>query len=149
VPHYLIQVAYSSEGWKALVTQPQNRVDAVRPAVEKLGGKIESAWFTFGDYDVVLIVQMPSNVDAGAIAMAFAAGGACKAVKTTLLLTVDEAVEAMKKAAGSEYRAEHPDLLGSRVDWRRRRSVCGRRKNSYEFECNERKEHEQVNSQGP
>ena len=127
MPHYLIEVAYSIGGWKALVKKPQNRVEAVRPAVEKLGeaeqwnhyvlewevrpaieklgGKIESAWFTFSDYDVVLIVQMPSNVDAGAIAIAFAAGGACKAVKTTLLLTVDEAVEAMKKAAGSEYRA--------------------------------------------
>ena len=105
MPHYLIQVAYSIEGWKALVKTPQNRVEAVRPAIEKLGGKIESAWYTFGDYDVVLIVQMPSNVDAGAIAIAFAAGGACKSVKTTPLLTIDEAIEAMNKAAGSEY---HP-----------------------------------------
>jgi uncharacterized protein with GYD domain len=105
MPHYLQQVAYSIEGWRALVKKPQNRIDAVRPAIEKLGGKIESAWFTFGDYDVVLIVQMPSNVDASAIAIAFAAGGACKSVKTTPLLTVDEAVEAMKKAGGSEYRA--------------------------------------------
>jgi hypothetical protein len=36
--------------------------------------------------------------------MAFAAGGACKSVKATPLLTIDEAVEAMKKAAGSRYR---------------------------------------------
>ena len=50
---------------------------------------------------------MPSNVDAGAISIAFAAGGACKAVKTTPLLTVGESVEAMKKAAESEYRAAH------------------------------------------
>jgi hypothetical protein len=47
------------------------------------------------------------DVDAGAIGIAFASGGACKAVKTTPLLTVEEAVEAMKKAAGSEYRAPH------------------------------------------
>lgn len=106
MPHYLQQVAHSIEGWKALVKEPQNRIEAaVRPAIQKLGGTIESAWFTFGDYDVVLIVQMPSNVDASAIAIAFAAGGACKGVKTTPLLTVEEAVEAMKKAAGSEYRA--------------------------------------------
>jgi uncharacterized protein with GYD domain len=105
MPHYLQQVAYSIEGWKALVKKPQNRIQAVQPAIEKLGGKIESAWYTFGDYDVVLIVQMPSNVDASAICMAFAAGGSCKAVKTTPLLTAEGAVEAMKKAAGSEYRA--------------------------------------------
>jgi uncharacterized protein with GYD domain len=104
MPHYLQQVAYTIEGWKALVKKPQNRIEAVRPVVEKLGGKIESGWFTFGDYDVVLIVEMPSNVDVTAMAMAFAAGGACKSVKTTPLLTLDEAVEAMKKASKTGYR---------------------------------------------
>src|ERR1700732_3423051 len=105
MPHYLHQVAYSIEGWKALFKKPQNRIDAVRPAIEKLGGTIESAWFTFGDYYVVLIVLRPSNVDARAISIALAPGAACKAVKTNPLLTVEEAVKAMKKAAGSEYRA--------------------------------------------
>ena len=105
MPYFLQQIAYSTEGWEALVEKPQDRVEAVRPAIEKLGGKIESAWFAFGDYDVVLIIQMPTNVDAGAIAMAFAAGGACKAVKTTPLMSVAEAVEAMKKATGTGYRS--------------------------------------------
>jgi uncharacterized protein with GYD domain len=104
MPYYLQQVAYSIEGWNALLKKPQDRIEAVRPTIERLGGKIENAFFTFGDYDVVLIVQMPTNVDVTAIAMAFAAGGACKSVKTTPLLTIDEAVEAMKKAAGSRYR---------------------------------------------
>lgn len=105
MPSYLQQVAYSTEGWQAVVGNPQDRIEAVRPAIEKLGGKIEGAWFAFGDYDVVVVINMPSNVDAGAIAMAFAAGGACKAVKTTPLLTAAEAVEAMKKASSSGYRA--------------------------------------------
>jgi uncharacterized protein with GYD domain len=105
MPSYLQQVAYSTEGWEALVGKPQDRIEAVRPAIEKLGGKIESSWFAFGEYDVVLIIQMPSNVDAGAIAMAFAAGGACKSVKTTPLLSAEEAVEAMKKASSAGYRA--------------------------------------------
>ena len=105
MPYYLEQVAYSPEGWGALVKNPQNRIEAVRPAIEKLGGKIESAWFAFGEYDVVLILQMPDNVNAAAIAMAFAAGGACRAVKTTPLITVAEAVEAMKKASTAGYRA--------------------------------------------
>jgi uncharacterized protein with GYD domain len=103
MPYYLQQVAYTIEGWNALVNKPQDRIEAVRPAVERLGGKIESAWFTFGDYDVVVIVQMPTNVDVTALAMAFAAGGACKSVKTTPLLTIGEALEAMKKARECGY----------------------------------------------
>ena len=104
MPHYLQQVAYSCEGWEALVANPQNRIDAVRPAIERLGGKIESAWFSFGDYDVVVITELPDNVSAAAIAMAFAAGGACKSVQTTPLISTDEALQALKKARDSGYR---------------------------------------------
>jgi uncharacterized protein with GYD domain len=105
MPHYLQQVAYSHEGWEALVVNPQNRIEAVRPAIEKLGGKIEAAWFSFGDYDVVVIVNLPDNVSAAAIAMAFAAGGACKSVQTTPLISPDEAIQALKKARECGYRS--------------------------------------------
>ena len=104
MPHFLHQIAYSREGWQAIVNNPQDRIDAVRPAIEKLEGRIETAWFAFGDYDVVLITEMPNNVNAAAIAIAFAAGGACKGVQTTPLLSTAEAVEAMKKAKDSSYR---------------------------------------------
>jgi len=104
MPHFLHQVAYSPEGWQALVANPEDRVEAVRPAIEKLGGKIKSAWFAFGEYDVVVISEMPSAVNAAAIAMAFAAGGACKSVQTTPLLSVEEALVAMKKAKESGYK---------------------------------------------
>jgi uncharacterized protein with GYD domain len=104
MPHYLQQVAYSREGWEAVVANPQNRIEAVRPAVEKLGGKIESAWFSFGDYDIVVITEMPDNVSAAAMAMAFAAGGACKSVQTTPLISTEEAIQALKKARDCGYR---------------------------------------------
>jgi len=104
MPHYLQQVAYSREGWEALVANPQNRIEAVRPAIEKLGGRIVQAWFSFGDYDVVVISDLPDNVSAAAIAMAFAAGGACKSVQTTPLISPEEAVQALRKAGESGYR---------------------------------------------
>jgi uncharacterized protein with GYD domain len=103
MPHYLTQVAYSREGWEAVVANPQNRIEAVRPAVEKLGGKIEAAWFCFGDYDIVVISEMPDNVSAAAMAMAFSAGGACKSVLTTPLISAEEAVQALKKARDCGY----------------------------------------------
>jgi uncharacterized protein with GYD domain len=104
MPHYLQQVAYSQEGWEALVANPENRIEAVRPAIEKLGGKIESAWFAFGDYDIIVIGEFPDNVSAAAAAMAFAAGGACKSVQTTPLISADEAVQALKRAKDCGYR---------------------------------------------
>ncbi|MGA7907730.1 MAG: GYD domain-containing protein [Candidatus Sulfotelmatobacter sp.] len=105
MPHYLQQVAYSREGWEGLLANPQNRIEAVRPAIEKLGGKIESAWFSFGDYDVIVITELPDNVSAAAIAIAFAGGGACKSVHTTPLISPAEALQALKKAGESGYHA--------------------------------------------
>ena len=39
MPYYLQQVAYSIEGWNALLKKPQDRIEAVRPTIEKLGEK--------------------------------------------------------------------------------------------------------------
>lgn len=102
--YFLLQGAYTSEAWKSLVKKPVNRIEVVRPMIEKLGGSVEGAWFSFGDYDVVLIMQMPDNVTAAAFSLAVAAGGAFKTHKTTPLMTMADGVEAMKKAGGAGYR---------------------------------------------
>jgi uncharacterized protein with GYD domain len=104
VQDYLIQVAYTPEAMAALVANPQDRSEVVRPVVEKLGGTLKSAYFAFGEYDVIVLVSMPSNVDAGALAMAFAGGGALKSVKTTPLLSIAEGVEALRKAGTAGYQ---------------------------------------------
>lgn len=105
MPYYLLQVAYTSDAWAAQVKNPQNRVEAVRPVLEKLGGKFEgAAWYAFGEYDIVAVVQAPDNVSAAAFSIAASAGGAVKAIKTTPLMTMEEGVEAMRKAGAAGYR---------------------------------------------
>jgi uncharacterized protein with GYD domain len=101
---YLIQVAYSVEALARLIKNPQNRAEVVRKSVEKLGGKLSGLWLSFGDYDVAVIVEMPDNVKAAALAMAVAASGTAKSVKTTPLLSIQEGVSALKKAANSGYK---------------------------------------------
>ena len=103
MPQYLLQVAYAPGAWAALLKKPQNRLDTVRPAVEKLGGKIETGWFSFGDYDLIAIIEMPDNVSAAAFTMAISAGRAVKACQTTPLLTIEAGMEAMRKAQGAGY----------------------------------------------
>jgi uncharacterized protein with GYD domain len=101
--HYLLQVAYTPQAWAALIKNPQDRVQALKPMLDKMGGKIESAYFAFGDYDLVAILQMPGNADAAAFSLAATAGGAVKSIKTTPLLTTAEGLDAMRKAAASGY----------------------------------------------
>ena len=103
--YYLMQVAHTAGGWQALVQNPYHRVEALRPAVEDLGGRIENAWYSFGEFDITMIVQMPDNVSAAALSIALASGDALKNVKTTPLLTATEAMEAMKRAGKAGARA--------------------------------------------
>ena len=105
MPQFLTQVCYTDQAWQTLVSNPQNRLEAIRPVVENLGGRVINAWFAFGDFDFVLITDLPNNVTAAALAIAAAAGGACKSIKTTPLLETAEGLEAIRKAATSGYRA--------------------------------------------
>jgi uncharacterized protein with GYD domain len=102
--YYMVQVAYTPEALATLIKHPQNRLEVIRPVAEQLGGKVEQAWMSFGEYDVVVVCQMPDNLSAAAFALAAGAGGALKAIKTTPLLTIEEGVEGMKKAAKAGYR---------------------------------------------
>lgn len=104
MPGYLVQVAYTADALSALIANPQDRIAVVAKSVKKLGGKVKSSWLSFGDYDVITILEMPDNVSAAAFALALAAGGSLKAVKTTPLLTIEEGVSAMKKAGTSGYK---------------------------------------------
>jgi len=104
VASYLIQISYTSEAWASLVKHPHDRVEAVGKVVEKLGGKVGNFWGAFGDYDLIGILEMPDNVSAAAFSVAVAAGGSCKNVKTTPLLSMSEAIKAMKKAGNSGYQ---------------------------------------------
>ena len=104
MPYYMLQVAYTSEAWAAQIKNPQDRVKTVEAVAEKLGGRFESAYFSFGEYDVVLIAEFPDQESAAALALAIAAGGAVKALKTTPLMTIDQGISAMAKAAGSGYQ---------------------------------------------
>jgi uncharacterized protein with GYD domain len=104
MPSYLYQISYTPAALAAMIKHPQDRAGAVAKAVEKLGGKVGTFWLAFGDYDLIGIVEMPDNVGAAAFALAAAAGGSCKAVKTTPLLGLAEGMAAMKKAGSSGYK---------------------------------------------
>ena len=102
--HYLMEVGYTPEAWRTLVKKPEDRTKAIRPIIEKLGGKLESIYFAFGDYDLVIILEFPQNVNAAAFSLAAAAGGAVRSVKTTPLLAISEGLGAMKLASESGYK---------------------------------------------
>ena len=103
MPHYLIQASYKESAAKALTSKPNDRSGAVKKMVESLGGKLHSFYLAFGDYDVVVIAELPGNEAAVAMGLATVGGGAISRYKTTVLLSTEEAVGAMKKAKKVAY----------------------------------------------
>lgn len=98
----MIQFAYKSETVSNLIKNPEDRSIAVKNLIEKLGGKLLAFYYAYGDYDGLIIAEMPDNISGLATTMAaFAAGGTSK-LKTTILITVEDAIAAMKKASGQK-----------------------------------------------
>ncbi len=104
MPHYLVQACYTAQGFSGLVKTPEDRSTVIGALVESIGGRIESSYNTFGDSDVVVIMEMPDNVAMTAFLMAVGASGSVTIVRTTVLIPTSEGVEAARKAAGMSYR---------------------------------------------
>jgi uncharacterized protein with GYD domain len=106
MPLYMYQAAYTPESLAAQIKEPKDRIEAIRASVESAGASIVVGGYSMGEYDAMAVYEAPDDVSAAAIALAFGAGGALKAAKTTKLLTSAEYVQALQKAQGvtSQYR---------------------------------------------
>jgi uncharacterized protein with GYD domain len=94
---YMIHGSYSVDGIKGVLKEGgSSRRAAVEAATKGLGGKLEAFYFSFGEHDVVGIVDAPDNVTAAAFSMAIAATGTVR-TETIVLLTPEEIDQAAKK----------------------------------------------------
>jgi uncharacterized protein with GYD domain len=101
---FMIQGSYTPEAWAAQIKNPTERIAAVGQMLAPLGVTFEHYWYSFGDYDFVIIAQGPSNVEAAAGVLAAFGGGALTDIKTTPLMTTAETISALRKASDVQYR---------------------------------------------
>jgi hypothetical protein len=87
MPLYLSRFSYTPETWARLIGKPEDR----RKAAES--------------YDGYNLWEAPDNVSMAAVALAIGSGGALSSFETTVLLTVDETMDALLKAQQVQYRA--------------------------------------------
>jgi len=101
---YLMRFSYTPETWKKLIQNPEDRRDAARAYAEQVGGSLLGFWYGFGEFDGYAIFEVPDNASMAGLAVAIAAGGALASVETTVLLSVEETLEALAKGKGIGYR---------------------------------------------
>jgi len=102
--HYMVQFAYTPEAWAVLAKHPQDRSKPVRELTQKLGGRVLGFFYCFGEYDGVVLAELPDDISAIATSLAAVAPGHIKAIKTTKLFTVEETMEAMHKAGSLAFQ---------------------------------------------
>jgi uncharacterized protein with GYD domain len=102
MPKYLIEASYTLEGVKGVQSAGgSSRRDAVAQVAESVGGRLETFYFAFGDRDAYVIVDLPDNESATAVALTVNASGGAS-IKTVVLLTPEEVDAAAKRSV--EYR---------------------------------------------
>ena len=110
MPLYMSQFSYTSEAWAALTRNPEDRSAAVGALAEALGGRMISFYYSFGEYDGVIIGEYPDEATAAAGALAGIMAGHLKAIKTTTLLSVEDTMEAMRRAGEAAFRGPRETL---------------------------------------
>ena len=101
---YMVQFTYTAESWAGLAKNPQDRSGPVRELVQKLGGRFVGLYYCFGEYDGVVLLEAPDDTTASAIVIGSVLVGHLKAIKTTKLFTVEETMEAMRKAGSLAFQ---------------------------------------------
>jgi len=96
MPHYMIQWRYKNSAIKAMLTSPQDRSESVRPAVAAFKGKLLGFYFCYGEFDGMALLEMPSNEAVSAFIMTVMKADALDHIRTTVLLTPQESVQAMQ-----------------------------------------------------
>jgi uncharacterized protein with GYD domain len=105
LPLYLSRFSYTPETWARLIANPEDRQKAARSYIESVGGKLHGFWYAFGTHDGYNLWEAPDNVSMAAVALAISGGGALSSLETTVLMSVDETIDAMRKANDVKYRA--------------------------------------------
>ncbi len=96
---YLMRAKVSQTAMDALVQRPEDRFVTMTKLLKGVGGRLHYYFFCFGQYDIVLLFELPDNVSASALSMVLTASGSVTDIDTTVLMTMEEAIAAMHTAA--------------------------------------------------
>lgn len=101
---YLSKFTYTPETWARLIERPEDRRTAATTYIESVGGTLHGFWYAFGGFDGYTLWEAPDNVSMAAVALALGGGGALGSLDTTVLLSVEETLEALHRAQEVRYR---------------------------------------------
>lgn len=102
---YLCKMTLTNQACGALLENPQDRFEAVKPMIESSGGKLLDYWFALDQGAIYLRIEGIEDLSAVmAIQMAVMGRGTISSWDGTRLLTAKEAMAAFKNAKSLGYQ---------------------------------------------
>jgi len=78
--------SYTPQTWAKMITNPKDRTGAVRELASALGGSVEAFYYMFGERDGFVVLDLPDDTDAAAVALGVNSTGAFDSVQTHVLI---------------------------------------------------------------
>jgi len=104
MPLFMSQFSYTNESWKHLVKNHEDRSIAIRKELKKIGGRLISLYYCFGEYDGICIYEAPDANKALALIMSAVSAGPVEQNKTTMIFNMKDSVQALKNASKIKFK---------------------------------------------
>ncbi len=95
---FITQGRYTGEAMAGMVAKPEDRAKEAKRLLEAAGGKFIASYFTFGEYDFLVISEFDDIAAITPALIAAAAGGSLSGMKTTVAMEWSAGKEAFGKA---------------------------------------------------
>jgi uncharacterized protein with GYD domain len=98
MPKYLFYGSYTPEGFRGLLEEGgSERTEVAKSALASVGGTLEAFYFSFGENDFYILVDLPDNATTAAVTLAGNVSGTFR-INGVALLTPEELDVAVQKS---------------------------------------------------
>ncbi len=101
---FMYQFKYTPAAWAAFVKKPEDRGAVVDDLLKGLGGRLISIFYSFGEWDGMVIFEAPDEVTAMTAVVTILTPGHLGATKTTTLFTMQDVINATRRASKLKFR---------------------------------------------
>ena len=92
--HYILLINWTDQGI-GKINDSGDRYNSFKASVEKAGGKLIGGYYTFGEYDVVIIIEAPNDETVMSLMLKVGSAGNVR-TRTLKAFTADEGIKIIK-----------------------------------------------------
>ena len=94
MPHYILLINWREQGI-IKIKDSSDRYNSFKASVEKVGGKLIGLYYTFGEYDVVIIIEAPNDETVMSLMLKVGSAGNVRS-KTLKAFSAEEGMKIIK-----------------------------------------------------